>query len=161
MRSFLQERRTHHLSPNMKVAWERLIRFVAADGRTLRGEPILPSPDYDIGFTTEQDELKAKVIVGSDIFSDAKVTEEIATVKQLLGPLTADEVPILRCIGLNYAKHSMFRSNLGIRTRSHFSLHYSQRDRSNTTTFPVFLHQTQHLGHRPRCISQNSKDCTR
>ena len=48
----------------MSVAWQRLIRFVATDGRTLRGEPILPSPDFDLGSTTEQTGLKAKVIAG-------------------------------------------------------------------------------------------------
>ena len=94
----------------MRVVWDRLIRFVATDGRVLRGEPILPSPDYDIGSTTEKDQLQAKVVSGTDIFStkgDTKVTDEIVTVKALLGPLTQEEVPILRCIGLNYAKHSM------------------------------------------------------
>lgn len=97
-------------SRKMRVVWDRLIRFVATDGRVLRGEPILPSPDYDIGSTTEKDQLQAKVVSGTDIFSnkgDTKVTDEIVTVKAVLGPLTQEEVPILRCIGLNYAKHSM------------------------------------------------------
>lgn len=53
----------------MKTPWTRLIRFVASDGRTLYGEPILPvsQPDFDIGDTTEQTGLKARVIaVGAD-----------------------------------------------------------------------------------------------
>jgi len=94
----------------MKVVWDRLIRFVATDGRVLRGEPILPSPDYDIGCTTEKDRLQAKLVIGNDIYSvkgDTKVTDEIVTVKELLGPLAPEEVPILRCVGLNYAKHSI------------------------------------------------------
>ncbi len=93
----------------MKVAWERLIRFVATDGRILRGQPILPSHDYDLGNHQGKDDLKANVIVGKDIFSTdggTKVTEEVVTVRQILGPLTAEDVPILRCIGLNYAGHS-------------------------------------------------------
>ena len=93
----------------MKVAWKRLIRFVATDGRTLRGEPILPSEDFDLGNVTEADQLKAKIITGDDIFDTTgktKVTNEEATVKKLLGPLERDDVPVLRCIGLNYAKHS-------------------------------------------------------
>ena len=99
----------------MKVAWTRLIRFVATDGRVLRGEPILPSPDFDLGKVSEKDRLQAKVITGNDIFStngDTKVTGEIVTVTKLLGPLTQEEVPILRCIGLNYAKHSVYRPSL-------------------------------------------------
>ena len=94
----------------MKVAWSRLIRFVATDGRILRGEPILSSTDADLGQITERDELQAKIIVGDDIFgSETRVSEEIATVKELLGPLTPHDVPILRCIGLNYGKHSASR----------------------------------------------------
>ncbi|KAF1947329.1 fumarylacetoacetate hydrolase family protein-like protein [Clathrospora elynae] len=92
------------MAPN----WDRLIRFIATDGRELRGEPILPSADFDVGTTTEETGLKAKVIdvKNSDIFDPAtKVTDEVATVKRLLGPVTVDEVPIIRCIGLNFIKH--------------------------------------------------------
>lgn len=92
----------------MPVAWERLIRFVAEDGRVLRGEPILPSPDFDLGTTTEETKLQAKVIQGEDIYDTTGktvVTDEVVTVKNLLGPLAQSDVPILRCVGLNYAKH--------------------------------------------------------
>ncbi|MCJ1300620.1 hypothetical protein MMC08_003417 [Hypocenomyce scalaris] len=92
----------------MKVAWQRLIRFVATDGRILHGEPILPSPEFDIGKVTEKDALKAKVIEGADLYDTTgatKVTSEVVTVKRLLGPLTPADVPIIRCVGLNYAKH--------------------------------------------------------
>ena len=95
----------------MKVAWQRLIRFVATDGRILHGEPILPSPEFDIGKVTEKDALKAKVIEGADLYDTTgatKVTSEVVTVKRLLGPLTPADVPIIRCVGLNYAKHSMY-----------------------------------------------------
>jgi hypothetical protein len=93
----------------MKVAWQRLIRFISTDGRLLRGEPILPSPDYDLGDVTEDTKLQAKVISGDDIYDatgNTKVTDEVVTVKKLLGPLAQADVPVLRCVGLNYAKHS-------------------------------------------------------
>lgn len=93
----------------MRVAWSRLIRFVATDGRILRGEPILPTLDFDLGKTTAETKLQAKVIVGDNIYDDTgatKVSDEVVTVKKLLGPLTRDDVDILRCVGLNYAKHS-------------------------------------------------------
>lgn len=93
----------------MPVSWERLIRFVATDGRTLRGEPILPSPDFDLGTTTAETKLQAKVIEGDDIYdttgTGCRVTDQIVTVQTLLGPLAPTDVPILRCVGLNYAKH--------------------------------------------------------
>lgn len=93
----------------MSLPWKRLIRFIATDGRTLRGEPILPSPDTDLGFITEADHLQARVIEGSDVYDTTgatRVTDEIVTVKTMLGPLAQADVPILRCVGLNYAKHS-------------------------------------------------------
>ncbi|KAH7625218.1 hypothetical protein B0T09DRAFT_394076 [Sordaria sp. MPI-SDFR-AT-0083] len=92
----------------MKTAWQRLIRFVATDGRTLRGEPIMPSDEFDLGTTAEATQLKARVIRGDDIYDTTgatSITDEIVTVKKLLGPLTPADVPILRCIGLNYLAH--------------------------------------------------------
>jgi hypothetical protein len=97
------------------VAWERFIRFVATDGRVLRGQPILPYPDFDLGNTTKETKLQARVIIGTDIYDTTgatRVTDEVVFVKQLLGPLAPEDVPILRCVGLNYAKHSMLRSGL-------------------------------------------------
>ena len=93
----------------MKVPWQRLIRFECTDGRILRGEPILPAPEFDIGYVDEGHKLQAKLIIGTDIFDTTgatQVSEEIVTVKKILCPLVAEEVPILRCVGLNYAKHS-------------------------------------------------------
>ncbi|KAF2729512.1 fumarylacetoacetate hydrolase family protein-like protein [Polyplosphaeria fusca] len=92
------------MAPN----WDRLIRFVSTDGQILRGQPIMPSPDFDIGTTTEETGLKAKIIkvANDNVFDEAtKVTDEEATVKKLLGPVEQSEVPIIRCIGLNFMKH--------------------------------------------------------
>ncbi|CAI7564187.1 unnamed protein product [Penicillium glandicola] len=92
----------------MSLPWKRLIRFIATDGRTLRGEPILPTPTTDLGFITESDKLQARVIEGDDLYDTTgktRVTDEIVTVKTVLGPLAQSDVPILRCVGLNYAKH--------------------------------------------------------
>ncbi|KAJ0159786.1 Uncharacterized protein CTA2_9114 [Colletotrichum tanaceti] len=92
----------------MTVPWKRLIRFVATDGRVLRGEPVLPHEGFDLGDTTEETELKAHVVVGSDVYDTSgttRVTDEVVVVKKLLGPLAPEDVPILRCIGLNYATH--------------------------------------------------------
>lgn len=96
----------------MQPIWQRLIRFEDANGEIHLGEPITTSEDQDIGLTEAK--LKAKIIdLGQDldIFSTSgtiKVTDRIVDVKKLLGPLTRSEVPVIRCIGLNYAKHSTF-----------------------------------------------------
>ncbi|KAL1962637.1 hypothetical protein VTN77DRAFT_9351 [Rasamsonia byssochlamydoides] len=92
----------------MQLAWKRLIRFEATDSRVLRGEPIIPSDDLDIGFVTEETALQARVITGDDpydVSGKTKVTDEIVTVKRILGPLAREDVPIVRCVGLNYAKY--------------------------------------------------------
>ena len=69
----------------------------------------MPSLEFDLGSTTEQTGLKAKLIQGEDLYDTTgatRVTEEVVIVKRLLGPLAQKDVPILRCIGLNYASHS-------------------------------------------------------
>lgn len=93
----------------MKVAWKRLIRFVSTDDLVMLGEPILPHPAFDLGNTTADTRLEARVIRGDNIYDSAGstyVTDEVVTVKKLLGPLRAYDVPIIRCVGLNYATHS-------------------------------------------------------
>ncbi|PYI29883.1 fumarylacetoacetate hydrolase family protein [Aspergillus indologenus CBS 114.80] len=93
----------------MSLPWKRLIRFRAGDGRILRGEPILPAErQIDLGQITEADQLQARVLEGQDIYDTTgatKVTDEIVTVQKILSPLAPSDVPILRCVGLNYAKH--------------------------------------------------------
>lgn len=139
----------------MKVTWDRLIRFVATDGRVLRGEPILPSPDFDLGLTTEATNLTAKVIVGDDVYDESGktlVTDEIVTVKQLLGPLAQSDVDILRCVGLNYAKHSrscMSRSSIDVRLLTHVVVKEAGR---NPPPFPfIFFKPTT-------CITDHEAD---
>lgn len=92
---------TTHLG-TMRPVWTRLIRFVATDGRTLYGEPIVPSADYDIGVQGEKDGIKAKVVVGPiyGTSDETKVTDEVVDVEKLLGPLSQSDVPIIRAIGL-------------------------------------------------------------
>lgn len=54
---------------------------------------------------SEQGQLQVKVLEGPN-FLDAKPTGQTETVGKLLGPVTAQDVPIIRCIGLNYKTHS-------------------------------------------------------
>ncbi|KAK4905076.1 hypothetical protein LTR49_025569 [Elasticomyces elasticus] len=64
----------------------------------------MPAPDFDLGFVTSATGLKAKIVNGENLYS-AAVSEDIVTVDRLLGPLTSQDVPILRCVGLNNVKH--------------------------------------------------------
>lgn len=95
----------------MQLSWNRAIRFISADGRVLRGEPILPTADFDIGLAGHEDDLKAKVIVGHDLFDTTGATfvsGEVVKVAKILGPLERNDVPMVRCVGLNYLKHSEY-----------------------------------------------------
>lgn len=88
------------------MSWKRLIRFVAQDGKIYRGEPILKGNDYDVGrMFLEGEKIQARVIKGDNIFQNSVVTDDILDVKKLLGPLAQSDVPIVKCIGLNYSKH--------------------------------------------------------
>lgn len=51
--------------------------------------------------------IKAYEIVGSAFESSAQVTKNVLTVKELLAPLSRDEVGLVRCLGLNYADHAV------------------------------------------------------
>jgi len=95
------------------VTWSRLVRYVPleAGGTVQYGEPILPNEADDIAELARKGELKVKVCKGSDPLS-ATPTEQIQTVKTLLGPLEPKDVPIIRCIGLNYKTHSKFSKKI-------------------------------------------------
>ena len=99
------------------TAWKRLIRYVSAkDGSSKYGEPIVSEDKPDIDALAQKGGLKVKVLSGESPLL-AKPTGEEDEVKQLLGPLTPKDVPIVRCVGLNYRTHSM-----SIPTLAHTSL---------------------------------------
>ncbi|KAF2429541.1 hypothetical protein EJ08DRAFT_274788 [Tothia fuscella] len=93
----------------MRPVWQKLIRFEDEAGQIHFGEPVSTSENHDIGVSSS--DLQARIIEfanNADIFDSTGHTEIAETpvkVKKLLGPLTKAEVPIIRCIGLNYAKH--------------------------------------------------------
>lgn len=96
----------------MAPAWDRLVRYVSAkDGSARYGDPIVDSKTADIDALALSGKLEVKVLEGS--VKDAglfglKATGEKDTVEKLLGPLTPGDVPIVRCVGLNYKTHSSF-----------------------------------------------------
>lgn len=90
------------------VAWDRLVRYVpSGDSSTVRyGEPILEDSDATlIAQLADEGKLRVKVLEGAHPL-DTKPTGAVEGVKKLLGPLEAADVPIIRCIGLNYKTHS-------------------------------------------------------
>ncbi len=86
--------------------WDRLIRYVSTkDGKTKYGEPIVSGDKPDIDELAQKGGLKVKVLEGPTPTQAAPTGEE-DEVKQLLGPLTPEDVSIVRCTGLNYKTHS-------------------------------------------------------
>jgi hypothetical protein len=89
------------------VPWSRLIRFISAEDDLIHfGDVVAPSLDFDVGAKENSGSLTAKLIHGDPLSCDCIVTEGEVKVKKLLGPLTREMVPALRCIGGNYASHS-------------------------------------------------------
>lgn len=88
------------------TAWNRLIRYVSAkDGSIKYGEPIVSDDKPDIDALAQKGGLKVRVLQGETPIL-AKPTGEEDEVKTLLGPLEPKDVPIVRCVGLNYRTHS-------------------------------------------------------
>lgn len=86
--------------------WDRLVRYVSAkDGKVRYGEPIVDA-NADIDKLAGDGSLKVKILEGSSPLTAAPTGEE-DEIKELLGPLTNKDVPIVRCTGLNYKAHSM------------------------------------------------------
>lgn len=98
---------------SQNVPWKRLVRYVGPDGLVKYGEPILSNDRDDVSNLYKEGILKVHVCDGTDIWS-ATPTSKAEVVKQLLGPLEVKDVPIIRCIGLNYKSHSKYRPFLVI-----------------------------------------------
>ena len=81
------------------VAWSRLVRYKDENGTVKYGEPVSDEASFEDG------KVEVRICEGSSIF-DAKPTSEVEVAHKLVGPLTPQDVPIIRCIGLNYRTHS-------------------------------------------------------
>ncbi|GIZ42993.1 hypothetical protein CKM354_000623900 [Cercospora kikuchii] len=86
------------------VNWKRLIRYKSTDGQVKYGEPILPTGSSDVLQLARDGSLKVKICTGDTALS-ASVTSETEKVAEVLCPLSVQEVPFIRCVGLNYRTH--------------------------------------------------------
>ncbi|KAH7914442.1 hypothetical protein BJ138DRAFT_1170660 [Hygrophoropsis aurantiaca] len=93
------------MSP-IRTQWTRLIRFIAAETAQVHiGQPVDPKLDVGLAAWNKQT-IKAFEISGSALDPTAQVTNNILTVKELLSPLSREELKIVRCLGLNYSDHA-------------------------------------------------------
>lgn len=86
------------------MAWSRLIRFLTDEDKEVFGEPDIQSAE-ELLVKLQNKELYATEFAGSELF-DLSRSKKGVHVKQLLEILRPADVPIIRCIGLNYMKHS-------------------------------------------------------
>jgi hypothetical protein len=76
------------------------------------GDALVPNDDFDIGLPENLVSLKARLINGNPLDPGSVVTENQLSIKKLLGPLTKDTVPAVRCIGGNYRTHCGLKQSL-------------------------------------------------
>ncbi|KAH8660413.1 hypothetical protein BX600DRAFT_415329 [Xylariales sp. PMI_506] len=90
------------------MPFKRLIRFIDTHGAVHYGEPVIDSA-LELHEQLAKGALQAKVLtpIGGKWldFEPLGDSSQAIGVKQLLGPLTADSVPLIRCVGLNYLQH--------------------------------------------------------
>lgn len=121
------------------VAWSRLIRYVNSDGLIKYGEPILNDLDsHDITELAQACKLFVRVCDGVNAI-EAVPTTRVEQVHKLLGPLAAQEVPIIRCIGLNYKTHS--KSNIWSYSQTQLTCP-SPRSGQASSNMSNHIHQT-------------------
>lgn len=94
------------------VQWDRLVRYVSAKtGKVRYGDPLVDK-SADIDQLVADGALKVRVLDGHS-WLHARPTDELDDVREILSPLTAEEVPIIRCTGLNYLAHSKCPPHMG------------------------------------------------
>lgn len=94
------------------MAWKRFIKFIDDKDQVRLGDPLVESAE-ELLEALKNGSLKADELIGQD-FTTATATGKIVNVKKLIGPLTPKDVPIIRCVGLNYARHSMSPGCIGL-----------------------------------------------
>lgn len=86
------------------MSWNRLIRFVDDNDVEHFGEPEVQD-EPEITSLLDKSDLWATIYDGASPVSSLAKGERVH-VKALRPLLTPKDVPIIRCIGLNYVKHS-------------------------------------------------------
>ncbi|KAF9891818.1 hypothetical protein FE257_003302 [Aspergillus nanangensis] len=91
------------MSP-IELPWTRLVRYTSSASSPIKyGEPILTTGG-DVGQLAKEGKLQVTQLSGSDPFQ-LKKTDVTEKVFRLYGPLETKDVPLIRCIGLNYKTH--------------------------------------------------------
>ena len=93
------------------MSFERLIRFEGENGQQQFGEPQIEDAD-ELLVALQEGKLVAKVFEGQNAFDLSSQQGPLVLVKRLLPVLRREDVPIVKCIGLNYMAHSKLQTML-------------------------------------------------
>ncbi|KAJ9149937.1 Ureidoglycolate lyase [Pleurostoma richardsiae] len=85
------------------MSWFRLIHFLDDGGKSCYGEPEIEDVTHLLESASNGD-LYAQELVGNDPFSLVRGSRRLH-VKEIVDILRPSDVPIIRCVGLNYLKH--------------------------------------------------------
>ena len=145
-----QPRRIHHIMSSH--SWNRLIRFVDDNGRETFGEPLV-SDENELTSLLAKNELWAHEYQGASAIQTSQKGDKVR-VKTLLDLFRPEDVPIIRCIGLNYKEHSESNNILTTAVRAARGMgskhvNDSQGRWQNPSPIPLRVHQTPDLGCRP------------
>ncbi|PGH14876.1 hypothetical protein AJ79_02738 [Helicocarpus griseus UAMH5409] len=89
----------------MAPSWTHLIRFIAEEDGQIHYGNIDAKKYPDVGLSIlNREKVGAQLIQGSAF--DGSTTNKILHVATLLSPIGTEEVPIVRCMGLNYRDHA-------------------------------------------------------
>lgn len=102
--SSLSKQFSSSFSTRTMSSFGRLIRFRDAAGNSRFGEPKISSVS-EFDEAVAKGTLEATVFEGSSPFN-VTPTSEVVKVQEVLPLLTVKDVPIVKCVGLNYIKHS-------------------------------------------------------
>jgi hypothetical protein len=87
-------------------SWSRLIRFVDDNDNETFGEPIIKDENELFDLLNNNDLWAVEYRGQSPVYALTKLDK--VHVKSLSDLLRPTDVPIIRCIGLNYLKHSVW-----------------------------------------------------
>lgn len=122
-----------------------MIRFLDEEDQVRLGDAVADSAQ-NLASLLEAGNLTANELVGTSLFN-AKPTGKVVQVKKLLGPLTSQDVPIIRCVGLNYAKHSMLSLSF-LKILTICTDYISQGNWEGSATASLDLYKAISLGYR-------------
>ncbi|CAG8890028.1 unnamed protein product [Penicillium egyptiacum] len=89
----------------MSLNWTNLVRFISEEGGQIQLGEVDTRKYPDIGLSVLNGERIAVRLIKGSIFEGA-VTETTVHIARLLAPIGIEEVPIVRCMGLNYRDHA-------------------------------------------------------